>query len=126
MSNIGSLIVQRGLRVIRQTRFLAKEAYFSVKLFLSSNISDQHIISISTTNINGVLKVYVILNRPRQAWVVLGGWRAAWHDLGAPLAVKSNPKTVFSLHCHVKNRRTNVGWHGVGSGEGVSIRILSI
>lgn len=43
------------------------------------------------------MKVYVILNCPRQAWVVLGGWRAGWHDLSAPVAVKSNPKTVFSL-----------------------------
>lgn len=82
---------------------------FFYEVALSSNISDKCFISISTTNINGVLKVHVILSRPRQARVVLGGWHAGWHDLSAPLAVKSNPKTVFFLRCHDKNRHTNVG-----------------
>lgn len=103
MSNIGSLIVQRGLSVIIhilwQKKLRCDFLTFFCEVALSPNISDQCIISISTTNINGVLKVYVIRNCPRQAWVLLGGWRAGWHDLSDPLAVKSNPKTnlLFAL-----------------------------
>lgn len=60
----------------------------------------------------------------RRGWCLVDGVQIGTISV---LPLQSNQTQKQSSRCvAIIKRRTNVGWHGVGGGEGVSIPILSI